>query len=668
MAVGKSDLGILGDLAVALGIFTPGGSPDPDWFCDPAASLKTMLSNADQRRALIAFVDDALGGADRTTEGGVIWLPVVAVDDPPLVFALTIDEGRPDGLHVGLGVRVRTAAPAPVSNTTLSIPLFRVKKDGGPGGDRAAAAGHQRRPHPPRHPGHARCRARGAGAGAARRHRHRDRHAHRRRRIRTSRSSRSRSPACSCPARRRRATCAWPPTAPTSSTTRCSTSCSASSRRRRMRAGAPPAIAALGGLLGLEERRRGARLPDRRARGAGPDRARAWVRGIFTNAPSRSDWLGHLASLLGAAPGTDRVSVHARQRDAVVLGLKLDTGPSGNARLTPTLGVELGNADDARRGARPTCSASTSSPARPSRCRASACGPPPAAAANRVLDVTAPDRRARRHAARRLRPRRRSASSPSCSPPTACSSAPTRYPTLDLTSPDAVMDAVGNTVGRRSPTSCSRGLGDALGVARRLLGLDAPAGVGAVTLPALMADPVAAVAGYWQQLIAVPAAASTVLGELRGAIADASEAAAVVQGAGTRGRPVARAAHRPAAARGVVVGSTAAPRPGRRHQRRHARPALHRDRDALRGALAEHRPRRAQRDLLPGVAASLTARERGVNPPQARLELGGGLALRGRPVGLRLGWTPATRLTAGLERAQPGARNRRRSSCRSRCR
>jgi hypothetical protein len=91
-----------------------------------------MLSNADQRRALIAFVDAALGGADRTTEAGVIWLPLVAVDDPPLVFALTIDEGRPDGLHVGVGVRVRTVAPVPVSNTTLAIPLFRVKKEGGP--------------------------------------------------------------------------------------------------------------------------------------------------------------------------------------------------------------------------------------------------------------------------------------------------------------------------------------------------------------------------------------------------------------------------------------------------------------------------------------------------------------------------------------------------------
>ena len=62
-------------------------------------------------------------------------------------------------------------------------------------------------------------------------------------------------------------------------------------------------------------------------------------------------------------------------------------------------------------------------------------------------------------------------------------------------------------------------------------------------------------------------------------------------------------------------------------------------------------------ELLPGVEASLTARERGVNPPQAALALGGGAALRADHVGLRLGWSPATRLTAGRERTEP-ARSR----------
>src|SRR4029450_6085305 len=80
MTIGKSDLGILSDLAVALGIFTPDGSPNPDWFGDPEASLTAMLSNAAQRAALIKFVDTALGGADRTTEAGVTWLPLIEIE------------------------------------------------------------------------------------------------------------------------------------------------------------------------------------------------------------------------------------------------------------------------------------------------------------------------------------------------------------------------------------------------------------------------------------------------------------------------------------------------------------------------------------------------------------------------------------------------------------
>ena len=90
-----------------------------------------MLSNPAQRAALIAFVDSAMGGADRSTEAGVTWLPLIDIEDPPVGFALTIDESKPDGLHVGVGIRVRTSGP--VSSTTLAVPLFRVTKDGGAG-------------------------------------------------------------------------------------------------------------------------------------------------------------------------------------------------------------------------------------------------------------------------------------------------------------------------------------------------------------------------------------------------------------------------------------------------------------------------------------------------------------------------------------------------------
>ena len=131
MSLATSDLGVLGNLAVALGVFTPAGDPNPDWFGDPGASLATMLANAQQRDALIAFVDEALGGADRTTDPrGVVWLPIVELQDPPLRIAITIDESPTEGIHLGLGLGVHTTDPS--SETTVAIPLFRVWREGGP--------------------------------------------------------------------------------------------------------------------------------------------------------------------------------------------------------------------------------------------------------------------------------------------------------------------------------------------------------------------------------------------------------------------------------------------------------------------------------------------------------------------------------------------------------
>ncbi len=51
-------------------------------------------------------------------------------------------------------------------------------------------------------------------------------------------------------------------------------------------------------------------------------------------------------------------------------------------------------------------------------------------------------------------------------------------------------------------------------------------------------------------------------------------------------------------------------------------------------------------NLLPGVEAVLSARERGVNPPRTRLVLGDGAELTADHVGLRLAWSPASGLAA----------------------
>jgi hypothetical protein len=174
-----------------------------------------------------------------------------------------------------------------------------------------------------------------------------------------------------------------------------------------------------------------------------------------------------------------------------------------------------------------------------------------------------------------------------------------------------------------------------------------------------MANPVDAVAGYWQQVIGTPAAASLVLGELRSAIADASEAGALVQGSGTAADPWRLALIGPlqleayAAGAKLNVGLAATTSVDTLGQRctvittRFA-PASRRS-----TSLA------AAPTCCRGSAAVPAGRERGINPPRARLcsvvaphcaPTTSACASRGRP-----GLAP----DGGSERTEPHARGRR---------
>jgi len=197
------------------------------------------------------------------------------------------------------------------------------------------------------------------------------------------------------------------------------------------------AIAALGGLLGLKSGDTVLGFPIAELAAQGPIALAHWVRGIFTNAQSRTDWLAHLGGLLGAVPGTDRVSFTLGSA-AVVLGLKLDTGASGNPRLTPTLGVELGNATARVQAAAELFRidlVSGAAVALPSLGVWAAAGN----AANRVLDLTAPTV-ARADTLRvgfGLDPQRKLVFVLAADGVQLGSHS---YPTLDLTSPDAVLE------------------------------------------------------------------------------------------------------------------------------------------------------------------------------------------------------------------------------------
>ena len=61
MTMTGEDLGVLESLAEALGIFED-GSPNSDWIGRPDHYLARMLSDDDQRQALVTFIDEVLGG------------------------------------------------------------------------------------------------------------------------------------------------------------------------------------------------------------------------------------------------------------------------------------------------------------------------------------------------------------------------------------------------------------------------------------------------------------------------------------------------------------------------------------------------------------------------------------------------------------------------------
>ncbi|MDQ3009337.1 MAG: hypothetical protein M3X11_01335, partial [Acidobacteriota bacterium] len=646
MTLSGNDLGVLNNLAIALGVFTPAGDPNPSWFGDPEASLKNMLANEAQRDALLAFVDEAMGGADRTTDPrGVVWLPIVRLNDPDLTIAITVDETPADGLHIGLGLSVRTTNPE--SNTSLAIPLFRAKKDGGPNVTvpllLGSSGGHIRiatlitidtaAPTP----GTARLGAIGIDVDLP--------------------------------------TATSDPVGPVFGLSLTGFQLPGAATPRDIRVAADgfddlddalldlvlslvkaqadsplagPAIAAIGGLLGLKS---GDDIPDfpiTALPAQGISAIAAWLHGLITTSASRQDWLGYLADLLGGTSNNDEVSFDLGGDADLKLRLQVDTGPTGNARLTPTLSVGLGN-DAARVEARADLFridlVTGSTMALPQFGVWAAAGRP--GAGKRVLDLTAPT-------VARADTLRVGFALDSLRRLTFVLAADGvvlgahEYATLDLTSPDALMDAVGNSVSD-VVTQLLGSLGDALPAVRLLIGLDAPAGVTPVSIAALMSNPAGAFSSYWRDLVAAPpAAVTTVLTELRNALADASKAASEIQGAGSAIDPwrvpligpltLEVAANGAVLTVGIAI-ATSVDQLGQRCTVVETR---------LAATIAEIDLAAQTGSLLPGVEASLSARERGINPPIVTLALGDGSALTASGVGLRLGWTPGAGLVAGV--------------------
>ena len=79
-----ADLGVLADLATAIGLFRD-GEPDPGWFGDPAARLTRVLADDTQRAALMSFLDTVLDdGTVETDRAGRTRLPFLRRCSTPM--------------------------------------------------------------------------------------------------------------------------------------------------------------------------------------------------------------------------------------------------------------------------------------------------------------------------------------------------------------------------------------------------------------------------------------------------------------------------------------------------------------------------------------------------------------------------------------------------------
>ena len=640
----SSDLGILGPLAAALGLFVD-GSPNGDWFAKPQDYLKKILSSHDQRQALMEFIDDALGGEQRQTENGVIWLPLVTVPLPDnfgtLALSMTVDEGQSDGLHIGVGLKFHSNNPG--SDTTLAVPLFRAAKDTATGplgptvllgsvGGRIRLGTHITIDASAPVPGQARLGGIGLQVDVP------------------THGSDPHGPVFGLSLSGLQL--------PGAATPRdidvradglgmlddALLDLVLSLVRAQADAALPTTpIGALGGLLGL---RSGDDVPDfpiMQLAQQGPVAIAHWLQGIVENTTQRGQWIGYVAHLLGVSAVNGEIPLtlgSSTPKATLSLGLNVRQGSTGHSLLAPYAKVKLGDDQtslNAQAELMQVDLVTGQASAFPSLGLWLATGRD--VNGSRALDVSAPlvAKAATLRVGFELNALRQLNFVLAADTVTLGTHS---YPTLDLSSPNAVMDAVGSTV-EQLANQLLGGLGDALGTIRLLLGLDAPAGVTAISLSEVMTDPLAAVRGYWQRLAANTVAMRQVLNTLRNALADLTQAAAVVQGDGTPALPFRLALIGPLALEVFVdnavlnVSVAVATSVDTLGQRCTVVSTT------LRATLAQVDLQHGGAQWLPLVQARLGARERGANPPCARLVIDASTELLADEVALALQWRAA---------------------------
>jgi hypothetical protein len=553
MSFTGTQLDAFAQLATALGILTDGETPNPAWFTDPVGrapgsgtgnprGLRTILADDDQRAALLAFVDEVLGAPDRTERDGATWVPLFR-ETSPQVTIYAVVRAVANAVHLGVGIEHATTGAAPTVATRLHVPIFQLAR--GTGSGPADSDGL---------PGWLLLGRAGGRIGVS-----------------VDLTLRDGAPSAGEASLGGLALGLDVPTAagdavgfalalrdlqlPGASAPRTFALDGDSLAELQADAFAlivglvraqadaldvtQPALrpfAALTGLLGMREVAGLPPLPLAELTTQGFPALVGWIEGVLLSTTARTAWLQQLALLTGATVDVPRTAVTAQLGPVTfAIGVRVAPGTGGHPVLTPWAELALDSRDGARvRLAADLLRADTQTgvvTAIPDL-RAEAvfgrdaggapllAGDPAVGSLHVGVGVTGLATETRRPAFVLTLEE--------------VTLAGRHHPHLDLSSPEAALDAA-STVVNDALTSALAGLGAAGTLVSRLIGLTPPAGIGALSAPALVANPVAEIARYWRDLSLAAPAMAEVLGHVRPLLVGG--ASAPVPGAGTRADP-----------------------------------------------------------------------------------------------------------------------------------
>ncbi|WP_256841170.1 DUF6603 domain-containing protein [Ornithinimicrobium cryptoxanthini] len=531
MTIAESGLESFAQLTRALGITTTSGGPNAKWFQDPVGGttenptgLKTILANDDQREALVQFVDEVLGPPEADQREETTWLPLFRNPDPELTIyaVLTPVTGA---VQLGIGVAHSSGDLSPRVTTRLHAPLFRVPRDtatlpsdsatslpswlllGREAGRVAIEVDATFTDDAPT-PGEAFLRGLRAGIE-----------------VPTDGVS---DVGFTLTLRDLQIPGATAPSSPTLDLDSLDDlgedvfTFAVGLLRSQLAAldtndAGLRIAAALSGLLGLRDIPNVPAFPLADLPQRGVAAITDWISGILADNDALDAWLGQLALLTGgsARPADDAVAFSIGDAD-LLLGMRVTPGADGHLVLIPWLRLDL--------EASPGAVVAVSADLFRAETATGAVVALPALDLSAVFGAEAPAPKLLATGPVRIRSVRVGVGIDEQRHPTprltlhdvdlaAGTSNATHHDVLDLSSPDAALAAVDDVVADLL-TNLLDDLGPAGALLATALGTDPPTGVDPVSVPALLADPLTAMAAYWREVLAAPAAARELLSDL----------------------------------------------------------------------------------------------------------------------------------------------------------